>query len=206
MHAVQIRAAVEVGEQTDIDPRDKQRRLTFRRPARRTRERIEASPEPAPEPTLYSLRAAAPRGPSRLSDLRVRESIQRRTARRKSTTARTAQSGTTSVVEIAWVRCNDTQMSAFAADRDGLMLEGRGAGEVRSSRSRPGSAAGRQTKSTLSVGVDGHLFTVEVRAGDTAANVLRRLSGRLESRYVVELTHDSAHSSTLRLRRERFGR
>ena len=204
MHAVQIRASIDVGEQTERDPRGALRRLTLRRRGRRAPERPEREPEREPEPVRHSVRTPAPRGGSRLSDLRVHESIHRSSARRRSTFVRSPSASSdrmVSGIEIAWVRCDDTHMSAYAADGDGLLLEGRASGEP---RARRGGA--RSLVATLSVGIDTRQYTVEIRAGDTAANVARKLSSKLSDRFVVELDHTSTDSSILRLRRERFGR
>ena len=144
-----------------------------------------------------------------MNDLRVHESIHRRSARRRSTFVRSTSAPgdrPVSVIDIAWVRCDDTQMSVFAADRDGLLLEGRGAGEPRGRRGGSSHGGSRRLAAKLSVGIDSRQYSVEIRSGDTAANVARKLAGKLTSRYVVEVEHTSTETSTLRVRRERFGR
>ena len=205
MHAVHIRSTIAAGEETAIDPR---RRLsTFRIRAKTQPDLDRESTSVEDRATRTRQRAARARS-SRLSDLRVSESVARRAARRVSTVvANPAQERGEAValVRLAWVRCEDSGLDANAMGADGILLQGVATGQLQPGRRRPPSSA-PNAGPALSVGVDGLMYSVRLSPGDTPALIARKLSKRLRKKFLVEVKHQGEGVTLLRLTSERLGR
>ena len=85
------------------------------------------------------------------------------------------------LVEVDWVRSRDGGVQVRKIHRDTLQIQGQGTG------------------GTLSVGVEGLIYTVAVRSGQSAMGMGAALAGRLRSSYLTEIVCENANLSTLRL-------
>jgi hypothetical protein len=209
MHAVQIRAAMCGPEDTDVDapkplPRGRTVLLMPRRPP----------PPPAPEravteaPTAVRTRAPRPRGQTRLVDLQVQESKQRRVARRLSTivTNPAVERGEAmSIVRVAWHRSEDAGLGLCGYGRDGVLITGRMTGMMVPG-ARRAVRVGGPTGPSVAVGIDGLMYTIFPERGDSAALVAQKLAARLRARFEVEVEHRGVEGTLVRVRSERLGR
>ncbi len=139
---------------------------------------------------------------SGLSALRVRETIVRRNHFvDRSLEAQQAEEAHHdlpkpqgfSKVQISFARSRDQRQRLSLYGKDALLVEGIASGA---------SKVGGQ-KAALSIGVDGLIFTVAVERGDTAKRSMARLAERLSAHFEVELKHNSAHKTLLRLVRRK---
>jgi hypothetical protein len=95
-------------------------------------------------------------------------------------------------VRIAWVRSTDRAQRLIRYGADGFVVEGAadgGPAMVRTCVKSP----------TLSLGIDGLIFSVAVSAGDLADRTLERLIARLDQFYRVEITERRETLSAARI-------
>ena len=206
MHVRLTEAFLEGDGDTAVDPRRAalHRRLRLRPSVEAPRDALEHTPEPClgargdPGATLAR---------TRLAEVRVREAIVRRNHtidRAERAPRRPSSVPTASLARLEWVRADDTGLRAHRSGVDGFCLSGQVDGTpVRAGRA-PSSP--RQSRpSSLSVGVDGLIFTTALAAGDDAAGAAHALAERLGHHYEVSVEREDDQIVVRVIRPRAFG-
>lgn len=188
MLAAIIAAQIEPDHDTDLDVRSPEHIRRLRRRAREAREANDARRrEMMTAPVWRGTRVERNEelSPASVARIRLREAVVRlqRAALEEMTARRDGLPEAPPEVRIDWVRSTDGTQRIARVGRDGF--------EIRDVADGTSSGRRSTSASVLSIGIEGVIFSVPLRQGDTPSMTIDRLVARIASAYDVEIRCDS---------------